>query len=458
MSTLRDKGQLCVCGGLMLVVIVLLGGCAGGERLEGVRGWIAAQAVPVRELREQSRGARDLRRAFDGARVMALGEATHGQHESFEIKRAITMHLIREHGYRIVAYEASASKAALCDAYVSGASDDLNEAMRGFGMLIWDVEENAALLRELRAWNQSASAEQRVRFVGVDVQDVGACVKRLSGLLGERWGSEAGAAVSIRERLDGATQKMFGGDRAEYDELVREAMELVERVQAATSGEARDSELMVELRSALREFEGGVQMYLTPGRRDRAMGEMALGVLEDAGERAKMVLWAHNGHVTKSPLRYLGSEELGAGGHMAQALGERYYAVGFAFGEGEFVANDKSDTEGGKWGFRTYAVDAAPAGSLESWFASSVREPVVIDLRSDTGDAAVEEWKRAGHGQRWFGGYKVPRDVREMTRDVTNLLATYPREGFDALVYMPRTTGSVARDKSRVLEAAQDAR
>lgn len=36
-------------------------------------------------------------------RVLALGVATHGQHESFELKRAWTMHLVCNTDYRYVA-------------------------------------------------------------------------------------------------------------------------------------------------------------------------------------------------------------------------------------------------------------------------------------------------------------------------------------------------------------------
>lgn len=430
---------------LVALVCGELAGCSSKLQSVGVAGWIEQCAVPIREVGASTAAAREVCHGFDRARVVALGEATHGQHESFEIKRAITMHLIREHGYRIVAYEASASKAAACEAYVSGASADLNVAMRGFGMMIWDIEENAALLGDLREWNQQVPAERRVRFVGVDVQDVQACAARLGELLGQRWANEASALKSIQERLDGAAQQMFGGDRSSYDDLVREGIEVVERIRAATAGEQIPA--IADLRSALAEFEGGVQTYLAPGRRDKAMADMTLGVLKEAGEDAKIVLWAHNGHVGKSPLRYLGSDELAAGGHLAAALGEQYLAIGFSFGSGDFVANDQKD---GKWWFRTYGVDPAPEGSLESWFMPSVREASIIDLRRDTGIADVERWKRGGHGQRWFGGYKVPEDVREVTRDVSQLLPTYPREAFDAMVFVPRTTGSTPRDRAKI--------
>ncbi len=425
--------------GVMVLAAIWTAGCT---RSTGVAGWIADGAVPISDLGATTRSARGICRSFDDARVVGLGEATHGQHESFETKRAITMHLIRHHGYRIVAYEASASLAMACEAYVSGASDDLNAAMRGFGMMIWDIEENAALLRELRAWNDQATPEQRVRFIGVDVQDAEACTRRLAASLDRRWPGEAAEVRRIGGSVDDAMQKMMGGDRAEYDELVREHLGLHERMQGAITASQLTASEVRELRALLREFEGMVQRGLTNGRRDRAMSDVLLGELADSGPNAKAVLWAHNAHIAKSPMRSMGTEELAAGGHLANALGTRYYAIGFAFGSGAFLANDMAD---GKWIYRTYGVDEPPVGSLEFPFAGIVQTPSLIDLRSDSGDAEVEAWKIAGHGQRWAGGYRVPEGIREISRDVNNLLPTYPSEAFDALVFLPQTTPSTPR-------------
>jgi erythromycin esterase len=423
----------------LLLTVIMTAGCA---RSTGVAGWIEDEAVPVSDLCGSTPSARRICRSFDDARVVGLGEATHGQHESFEIKRALTMHLIKHHGYRIVAYEASASRALACDAYVSGASDDVDAAMRGFGMMIWDIEENAALLRALRAWNQEATPEQRVRFIGIDVQDAAACTKRLAALLDERWPQEAAEVRRIGGSVDGAIQKMMGGDRSSYDELVREHLRLNERLQnTITQGGLAERELK-ELRAVLREFEGVVQMALTNGRRDRAMAELLLAELEDSGPNAKAVLWAHNEHVTKSPMRFMASDELATGGHLAAALGQQYYAIGFAFGSGDFVANDVVE---GTWIYRTYGVDEPPIGSLEFPFAEVVRTASLIDLRSESGDDEVEAWKLAGHGQRWAGGYRVPEDIREISRDADRLLPTYPRQSFDALLFLPRTTPSTPR-------------
>lgn len=54
------------------------------------------------------------------------------------------------------------------------------------------VEENAALLGDLRAWNAKSAPADRVRFIGVDAQD------------GDAWPRNASALSGTTKRADAA--------------------------------------------------------------------------------------------------------------------------------------------------------------------------------------------------------------------------------------------------------------
>src|ERR1700709_778324 len=56
--------------------------------------------------------------AFGSARVVLLGEASHGTSEFYRARAAITRRLIEEHGFNIVAVEADWPDAASIDRYV----------------------------------------------------------------------------------------------------------------------------------------------------------------------------------------------------------------------------------------------------------------------------------------------------------------------------------------------------
>src|SRR5438876_8311456 len=68
------------------------------------------------------------------ARVVLLGEATHGTHEFYQARAQITSRLIREKGFSAVAVEADWPDAYRVNRYVRGISDDATgeEALSGF--------------------------------------------------------------------------------------------------------------------------------------------------------------------------------------------------------------------------------------------------------------------------------------------------------------------------------------
>ena len=424
-------------------------GAAAQDRSSAVGKWLRANAIPLRAPASplaRPFGALESRMA--NARVFGLGEATHGQHESFELKRRLTMHAIREHGYRLIAYEGSSSSVRASDDYVAGRTDDRRAAIRSLGMLIWAIEENGALFDDLRTWNATHPPDQRVRLIGIDAQDGGAVVARLRTLLAPAAAGLAQRAEALVARAEAATQRMFTGDRADFDAVQKDAARLAVDLRAAALADTSTSS---ERELRVQELTAHLGMYGSRGGRDKAMAELLLTQLSSEPADARCIVWAHNGHVQKSALRYMGTEELAMGGHLARALGERYYALGFAFGEGEFQANKQGPD--GKWGFRRYTVSAAPAGSLDATFARIGVGDFMLDLRAASAEPALQKWLDEGHGQRWWGGYGVPDDADARTRRSSQLMPTIPRADFDGFAFIARTRAATPVDPNLILPA-----
>src|SRR5690606_25034937 len=90
----------------------------------------------------------DFARAFDrygDARVVLIGEASHGTSEFYRARAAISRRLIEHHGFSIVAVEADWPDAAQVDAWVRGrtAQDWRQEAFRRFPLWMWRNRETA---------------------------------------------------------------------------------------------------------------------------------------------------------------------------------------------------------------------------------------------------------------------------------------------------------------------------
>lgn len=406
---------------------------------QAVSDWLRTSTIP---LPAEGRMPAAVDSVFAGVRVLGLGEATHGQHESFELKRRLTMHLVREQGFRLVAYEASSSRARACDDYVSGRSSDLKAAMSGLGMMIWNVKENEALLEDLRAWNAAAAPADRVRFVGVDVQDADAAARRLHDLLLKPEPELAAQALLLGPRMETARDALYRGQAAEFDALWAEIEQLRAALQERHATLATSTSRIVadEALSRGRELTRFMSAARVPSGRDRAMAETLLEELAQAGEHSRAVLWAHNGHITIGPLRYLNVSDPGMGGVLRANLGDAYYAAGFLFGEGAFNALARDPERG--WEFRSYTLSAAPPQSLEAPFLAARLATSFVNLRNSPRAGEVSDWLDGAHGQRWFGGYGVPDDAEAQTRDAANLMKTSPRQDYDGLIYLPKTTPS----------------
>ena len=411
-----------------------------------VEDWIRQSAIPF-DVGQDDFGS--MEQTFSQARIIALGEATHGQHEVFEIKRQLTMHLIEKQGIRLVAYEASAAKMLETNEYLTGKSDDRNHAMDGFGMLIWQIEENAALLDDLRAWNQTHDSDDQVRLIGFDAQDTDAVMKRLILLIGNADPELVSRIRDLAIRSKKAIGEMMAGNRANWELVTKE----IEALRVALQKQSPpDSAQAAEYDLRVQEFLFSLTIFGSRGERDQAMAELLLKQLEQAGQESRCVVWAHNAHVQLSPLGYLGSTDLAMGGHLAKKLGDRYYAIGVAFGEGEFQAN--APAAKGGWGFRRYRLSRAPENSLEWTLSTAGHERYLLDLRKSPTTELVQRWLHSGHGQRWFGGYSVPDDCDLQTQDTSRLSPTTPRADFDGLLYVRTTTSAIPLDVDLVLPEA----
>ena len=109
------------------------------------------------------------------ARVVLLGEATHGTHEFYSARAAISRELIQHHGFNIVAVEADWPDAASLDRYVRG----LEPAQNGSTLYSLPHLDVAQCGREcefvdwLKAHNEGVPLGRRVSFHGLDVYSMG---------------------------------------------------------------------------------------------------------------------------------------------------------------------------------------------------------------------------------------------------------------------------------------------
>ncbi len=115
--------------------------------------------------------------------------------------------------------------------------------------------------------------------------------------------------------------------------------------------------------------------------------------IADHNPTAKIVLWAHNGHVAFGG--WPGNEPMGAA--LRKMFGDQMVVFGFAFNQGSFQA-----WEPGK-NLRDFTVPAAPAGSLDATLAATGIPLFALDLRTAPKRGPVAAWLRTPHQTRSIG-------------------------------------------------------
>src|ERR671927_625390 len=111
---------------------------------------------------------------FGGARVVLLGEATHGTSEFYRARAAITRRLIERHGFTIVAVEADWPDAASVDRFIRHRPRREGEeaAFQRFPTWMWRNAEVEGFVRWLRGWNDGRAYEAMAGFYGLDLYNL----------------------------------------------------------------------------------------------------------------------------------------------------------------------------------------------------------------------------------------------------------------------------------------------
>lgn len=132
--------------------------------------WLRAHAVPF-DTDDPDHEDSDLipiLRMVGNARVVGLGEGTHGTREFFRMKDRLVRALVRDLGFRLFAMESNLPETELLNHYVLTGEGDPRALLRGMRLWTWNTEEVLALVQWMRAYNDSG--QDPVRFFGFDMQ------------------------------------------------------------------------------------------------------------------------------------------------------------------------------------------------------------------------------------------------------------------------------------------------
>lgn len=165
-----------------------------------------------------------------------------------------------------------------------------------------------------------------------------------------------------------------------------------------------------------------VQLDAGQVSRDESMAKNVKWILEQAPRDAKMVLWAHNGHVGRQ--WQFGNS---MGGCLHRWYGKQQRVIGFTVGEGRYTAMVP------KSGLRhDNLLLPPPTGSCEAYFRSIGLPGFILDLRQASKDDPASSWLTSPLDCLAIGAIATDAQFSQ-----SSLCDTY-----DAIVYIDKTTAS----------------
>ena len=365
-------------------------GRSGPEAIDGRARTDSAAVAAVRAAAIPLTGAESdydsLLALARNARVVFLGEQTHGTHEFYRERARITQRLVRERGFRAIALEADWAEVERVDRYIHGEGPDATaeQALGGFTDFprwMWRNTDIRGLVEWLRTHNASLPAEQRVSVYGLDVYGLYPSIDAVIAYLetvDARAATRARQQYACFERHRPDAQR-YGASAAGSTNCRSQAATVLADLQqrAATRpadpaaanalfGAVGNARSVVNAEEYFRSlYVGGVSTW---NLRDRRMEETILAIQAhlEAGtpERARVVAWAHNTHAGDARATESGEQgELNVGQLVRQRAGAEALLVGFFTHHGTVMAAPEWDEAG-----RVYDVRPALAGSYADLF------------------------------------------------------------------------------------------
>jgi len=402
-----------------------------------IAAWLKANAIPLATT-EPCSGFKDiefLRAAVGDARIVSLGEATHGTREFFQLKHRVIEYCVAELCLTMVDFEADYGDTLAVNDYVLDGKGSAAEVVAGMGFWIWNTEEVVALVEWIRAWN--IAHDRKVRFYGFDMQECRAAARHLLGYLHDVAPELARASEPALATLPAEIWPPVG------DDLQARIIAQIASILASFDGEralwiSRSSESTWHVARRCAVVVEQCVRCPKPFRdyfawRDRCMANNVDSLLQAEGPQAKALLWAHNGHVKRTPW-IPGVPSMG--GCLHGDFAAQQVVVGFSFNQGTFRLPE-SDT-----------VGSAPPGFLDAALARTGLPLLALDLSRVPASGPVAAWMASKPYQRFAGAGKPIEPNWYELRYWFELFyppfgaAGNPQDDFDILMFVETTTPS----------------
>jgi erythromycin esterase len=377
------------------------------------------------------------------AKYVLLGEASHGTHEYYTWRTAISQRLIEEKGFKVIAVEGDWPDCYEINRYIKGYPDTplkASEVLLNFDRWptwMWANWEISALTEWLRHYNDQKNQSEKVGFYGLDVyslwESMSAMVKYLEKA-DPPTAELAKKAVKCFEPYEEEGQAYAWANKKMSENCEKEVIKLLQQIRKNAHSYNTDPE--APLNSEQNAFvtvnaERYYRAMISFGPdswnlRDTHMVDTLNNITKFHGPDTKVIIWEHNTHIGDARATSMYKDGMINVGQLVrdQHAADGVVLVGFGCYEGSVVA-------GQGWGAPMEIMRVPPAKT------NSVEE--LLHRESPENKLLIFEDEETKNHLSPEMGHRAIGVVYHSERDAGNYVPTILPSRYDAFIYLEKT-------------------
>ena len=333
-------------------------------------------------------------KAVGDARIVALGEASHGTREFFQMKHRLLEYLVKEKGFTVFAIEANWPETLAVDRYIKTGEGDVKTAMSKMYFQHLYTEELRDMIEWMHAFNRASGDHTTLTFTAFDSQKGHVAAQLALDYLARYSPAEAAAAEAAyadMSKIDNAGMsytpaKSIAEQAAAVLKVFDSKRATMEKASSrAAWRDARQAAAVAYQACAMRVPGTGLSY------RDEMMAKNVQWLADEVFPNEKIVLWAHNDHVSFG--WRAGRKSMGT--WLRDRFGRRMYVTGFAFRRGQLRV--RGQTNGRLMDLALHDVPPAPEGTGDAVLSAAGMPLFFLDVLGVPAESRLGRWLAESH-------------------------------------------------------------
>ena len=348
--------------------------------------WLEEHAKPLKTTNPTAslNDLKPLKDMVGSASIVGLGETTHGAHEVFTMKHRIVHYLVSEKGFTILVLEEGWDRALKLDRYVLTGKGNPNQHLSPE----FNTKEIVDLINWIQEYNADPKHKSKVRVIGMDIQSVSKNI--YNNIIEYVRRNNPKLLPSLEEKIKDLIPvtkdiNIFSGltkeNKEKYISDAKQINALLEQNKNTLNGNSKEFAWIKQTARIIEQFttmaasfpDNPSDFFL---KHDIAMYENVKWTEEHLG---KTIVWAHNGHVSKTNMIPFIYPKV-AGQHLAEHYRKRYVSIGTSVSEGRYNVYN-SNREFGPYGI----LKSDDPNSYNYTFGQVKNDQFLLDLRKANG-------------------------------------------------------------------------